>query len=149
VPVAPTLREADLRAYLKTGPVRLVHGLGYAARAYADAALVCSGTATLETALLGTPFAIIYKLNPLTHWAAKRWVKIPHFGLANVVAGRMVAPELLQGEVNARRLGEELATLLDPAVAARMRSELGRLRAHLGQPGAADRVAEHILNSAR
>jgi len=149
VPVAPTLREADLRAYLKTGPVRLVHGLGYAARAYADAALVCSGTATLETALLGTPFAIIYKLNPLTHWAARRWVKIPHFGLANVVAGRQVAPELLQGEVNAGRLGEELARLLDPAVAARMRSDLGQLRAHLGQPGAADRVAEHLLNSAR
>jgi lipid-A-disaccharide synthase len=147
VPVAPTLREADLRAYLKTGPVRLVHGLGYAARAYADAALVCSGTATLETALLGTPFAIIYKLNPLTHWAAKRWVKIPHFGLANVVAGRMVAPELLQGEVNAHRLGEELTRLLDPAVAARMRSDLGQLRAHLGEPGAADRVAEHLLRA--
>jgi lipid-A-disaccharide synthase len=149
VPVAPTLREADLRAYLKTGPVHLLQGLGYAARAYADAALVCSGTATLETALLGTPFAIIYKLNPLTHWAAKRWVKIPHFGLANVVAGRMVAPELLQGEVNARRLGEELASLLDPAVATRMRADLGSIRAHLGRPGAADRVAEHILNSAR
>lgn len=148
VPVAPTLREADLRAYLKTGPVRLVHGLGYAARAYADAALVCSGTATLETALLGTPFAIIYKLNPLTHWAARRWVKIPYFGLANVVAGRQVAPELLQGEVNAQRLGEELARLLDPAVAARMRADLGGLRAHLGPPGAADRVAGHLLNSA-
>jgi lipid-A-disaccharide synthase len=148
VPVAPTLREADLQAYLKTGPVRLLHGLGYAARAYADAALVCSGTATLETALLGTPFAIIYKLNPLTHWFARRWVKIPYFGLANVVAGGQVAPELLQGEVNAQRLGQELATLLDPAVAARMRSDLGKLRSHLGQPGAAGRVADHLLKSA-
>ena len=149
VPVAPTLREADLRAYLRTGPVRLVHGLGYAARAYADAALVCSGTATLETALLGTPFAIIYKLNPLTYLAARRWVKIPHFGLANVVAGRQVAPELLQGEVNAGRLGAELARLLDPVEAARMRAELGTIRAHLGLPGAADRVAAHFLSSAR
>jgi len=149
VPVAPTLREADLRAYLRTGPVQLVHGLGYAARAYADAALVCSGTATLETALLGTPFAIIYKLNPLTYLAARRWVKIPHFGLANVVAGRQVAPELLQGEVNAGRLGAELARLLDPVEAARMRAELGTIRAHLGLPGAADRVAAHFLSSAR
>lgn len=149
VPVAPTLREADLRACLGTAPVRLVHGLGYAARAYADAALVCSGTATLETALLGTPFAIIYKLNPLTYAAARRWVKIPLFGLANVVAGRQVAPELLQGEVNAGRLGTELARLLDPAEAARMRAELGTVRAHLGLPGAADRVAGHFLSSAR
>jgi lipid-A-disaccharide synthase len=125
--------------------VRLVQGLGYAARAYADAALVCSGTATLETALLGTPFAVIYKLNPLTCLIARRWVKIPYFGLANVVAGREVAPELLQGDVNARRLGAELAALLDPAVAERMRGDLATIRAHLGQPGAAGRVAEHFL----
>ena len=145
LPVAPTVPEASLRGHLRTGTVHLVHGLGYAARAYADAALVCSGTPTLETALLGTPFAIIYKLNPLTHFVAKRWVKIPWFGLANVVAGRLVVPELLQGEVNARRLGAELAALLDPDRAARMRGELGTIRAHLGQPGAAGRVAEHLL----
>ncbi len=148
LPVAPTLREADLRALLGSAPVTLVHGLGYAARAYADAALVCSGTATLETALLGTPFAIIYKLNPLTYWAARRVVKIPRFGLANVVAGRAVVPELLQGEVNPQRLGSELAALLDPEAAARMRAELGGIRAHLGQPGAAARVAGHFLSRA-
>ena len=145
LPVAPTLRAEDIRARLKGAPVRLVQGLGYAARAYADAALVCSGTATLETALLGTPFAVIYKLNPLTCLIARRWVKIPYFGLANVVAGREVAPELLQGDVNARRLGAELAALLDPAVAERMRGDLATIRAHLGQPGAAGRVAEHFL----
>jgi lipid-A-disaccharide synthase len=125
--------------------VLLVQHLGYAARAYADAALVCSGTATLETALLGTPFAIFYKLNPLTYFVAKRWVRIPCFGLANVVAGRQLVPELLQGEVNARRLGQELDTLLEPGTAARMRRELGELRARLGRPGAADRVAEDLL----
>ena len=147
IPVAPTLEEASLRAHLRTGSVHLVHGLGYAARAYADAALVCSGTATLETALLGTPFAIIYKLSPLTYFAAKRVVKIPHFGLANVVAGGQVAPELLQGEVNAARLGTTLAELLDPGTSARMRGELVKIRAHLGQPGAAGRVADHLLKS--
>jgi lipid-A-disaccharide synthase len=147
IPVAPTLPEARLRAHLGPhSPVRLVHGLGYAARAYADAALVCSGTATLETALLGTPFAVIYKLNPLTCFAARRWVKIPHFGLANVVAGRQVVPELLQGEVNPARLSRELAALLDPAAAARMRGELALIRAHLGAPGAAGRVAGHCLD---
>ena len=146
IPVAPTLTDAALEALLQGAPVRLLHGLGYAARAYADAALVCSGTATLETALLGTPFAIMYKLNPIEYTLAKRFVKIPHFGLANVVAGAMVAPELLQHEVNATRLGQELEALLDPERAARMREELGKIRAHLGEAGAAGRVAEHLLS---
>ena len=145
LPVAPTLDEGALRACLRGAPIQLVHGLGYASRAYADAALVCSGTATLETALLGTPFAIIYKLNPIEYLAARRFVKIPYFGLANVVAGAEVAPELLQGEVAAPRLSRELAGLLTPARAARMREELGRIRARLGEPGAAARVAAHFL----
>jgi lipid-A-disaccharide synthase len=145
LPVAPTVDAAALEAGLAGAPVKLVRDLGYAARAHADAALVCSGTATLETALLGTPFAIIYKLSPLTYFAAKRLVSIPRFGLANVVAGREVAPELLQDEVNPQRLGLELDRLLDPEVAGRMRADLAQIRAHLGPPGAAGRVAEHLL----
>ena len=107
LPVAPTLDPAFVRAHLgptqDPAPVTLVQDRSYAARAYADAALVASGTATLETALLGTPFAIVYKLNALTYQMARRIVKVPHFGLANVVARREVAPELLQGEVNGHR----------------------------------------------
>jgi len=145
LPVAPTLDPAFIRVHLGEAPVTLVEGRTYAARAYADAALVASGTATLETALLGTPFAIVYKLNALTYQIAKRIVKVPYFGLANVVAGREVAPELLQDEVNAERLGRELSRLLDPDVARRIRAELGQVRGHLGEPGAAGRVAEDLL----
>lgn len=145
LPVAPTLEPAFVRAHLGDAPVALVQDRPYAARAYADAALVASGTATLETALLGTPFAIVYKLNALTYQMAKRIVKVPHFGLANVVARREVAPELLQGEVNPERLGVELTRLLDPDTARRVRAELGEVRGHLGEPGAAGRVAEDLL----
>jgi lipid-A-disaccharide synthase len=145
LPVAPTLDSAFVAAHLGDAPVTLVRDHPYAARAHADAALVASGTATLETALLGTPFAIVYKLNALTYEMAKRIVKVPHFGLANVVARREVAPELLQGEVNPERLGVELARLLDPEVARRVRAELGEVRGHLGEPGAAGRVAEDLL----
>jgi len=145
LPVAPTLSDEALAPHLQGAPIHLVRGLGYAARAHADAALVCSGTATLETALLGTPFAIMYKLNPLEYQLARRFVKIPHFGLANVVAGALVVPELLQQEVNPGRLGQELAALLEPERAARMRGDLALIRAHLGEPGAAGRVAEHFL----
>lgn len=145
LPVAPTLESAFVRAYLGGAPVTLVQDRTYAARAYADAALVASGTATLETALLGTPFAIVYKLNALTYQIAKRIVKVPRFGLANVVAGREVAVELLQDEVNAERLGLALARLLDPETARRLRVGLGEVRGHLGEPGAAGRVAEDLL----
>lgn len=145
LPVAPTLDPAFVRAHLKGAPVTLVEGRTYAARAHAQAALVASGTATLETALLGTPFAIVYKLNALTYQMAKRIVRVPHFGLANVVARREVAPELLQDEVNPERLGRELARLLEPETARRLRAELGEVRGHLGEPGAAGRVAEDLL----
>ncbi len=113
--------------------------------AASDALIIASGTATLETALLGTPFAILYRLNPLTLALARRVVKVPHFGLANVVAGRRLVPELLQGEVEPGRLGRELARLLDPREGAALRADLATVRAKLGEPGAAGRVADHLL----
>ena len=147
LPVAPTLATEFVRGYLQGAPVLLVEGRTYAARAYADAALVASGTATLETALLGTPFAIVYRLNALTYQIAKRIVKVPHFGLANVVARREVAPELLQDEVNPERLGQELTRMLEPDNARRLRAGLAEVRGHLGEPGAAARVAERLLQN--
>lgn len=147
LPVAPTLATEFVRGYLQGAPVVLVEGRTYASRAYADAALVASGTATLETALLGTPFAIVYRLNALTYQIAKRIVKVPHFGLANVVARREVARELLQDEVNPERLSQELTRLLDPDEARRLRAGLAEVRGHLGEPGAAARVAELLLQS--
>jgi len=145
LPVAPTLDPAFVRSHLGGAPVTLVQERTYAARAHADAALVASGTATLETALLGTPFAIVYKLNALTYQVARHIVKVPYFGLANVVARREVAPELLQDEVNPGRLGRELRRLLDPAEAGRIRAELAEVRGHLGEPGAAARVVDDLL----
>ncbi len=146
LPVAPTLADDVIQAHLGAAPILPVRGLSYAARAYANAALVASGTATLETALLGTPFAIVYKLNPLTYLLAKSFVKLPYFGLANVVAGHQVVKELVQGQVNARALSDTLDDLLDPLCGEKIRRELGSIRAHLGEPGAAGRVADHLLS---
>lgn len=147
LPLAPTLNRSFVERVFEGAPVKVIEHRSYASRAFADAALVASGTATLETALLGTPFAILYKLSPLTFMLAKRFVKLPRFGLANVVAGREVAPELLQDEVNPDRLAQELDRLLDPIHAAHLRQNLGEVRAHLGEPGAAGRVADHLLRS--
>ena len=147
LPVAPTLSDEYINPFLNGAPILPLRSYNYAARAYADAALVASGTATLETALLGTPFAIVYKLNPLTYALAKSFVKLPYFGLANVVAGRGVVEELVQGQVNPDELSKVLTRLLDPATAAKIREDLGTVRQHLGEPGAAARVAEHLLHS--
>jgi lipid-A-disaccharide synthase len=85
-------------------------------------------------------------MNAITYQMAKRFVKLPHFGLVNVVAGRLLAPELLQDEVNPDRLGQELSRLLEPETAAKMRASFLEVRSHLGQPGAGHRVAEHLLS---
>ncbi len=145
LPVAPTLEDAFVKTFIEGLPITLIRNRSYAARAYADAALVASGTATLETALLGTPFAIVYRLNALTYGLAKRLVKLPHVGLANIVAGREVAPELIQASVNEKTLAATLARLLDPVHAAELRAGLATVRPHLGEPGAAGRVADHLL----
>jgi len=148
LPVAPTLADAEVRAGLGDLPVvRVGSGRTYAARAHATAALVASGTATLETALLGTPFGIVYRMHALTYLLARRLVKLPHFGLANIVAGREVAPERVQGEVTPEGLSRLLSDLLDPATRPVRREALGEVRRHLGAPGAAARVAAHLAAS--
>jgi lipid-A-disaccharide synthase len=81
--------------------------------AHAHVALVKSGTTTLETALAGVPMVIAYRTHPATFWLARRLVKVDHIGLANLVAGGRVAPELLQDEVTGEALAEALMPLVD------------------------------------
>lgn len=134
--------------------VRVFEGRGqadaYTARAGFDAALVASGTATLETALLGTPFCILYRLNPLTYAVGRRLVKIHSIGLANVVAGRRVVPEFLQDGLKPRDIAVALGRLLDdPAVRREQRRRLQPGLRSLGGPGVSGRVAKELLALAR
>jgi lipid-A-disaccharide synthase len=147
LPVAPTLEPAFILAHLGNAPVTLVQDRTYAARAYAAAALVASGTATLETALLGTPFAVVYRFHPFTYLVGKMVVKIPYFSLPNIVAGREVVKELVQGQVTPETLARVLVQLLDPARAVAMKADFAGIRERLGEPGSAGRVAEHLLGS--
>lgn len=111
---------------------------------HATAALVKSGTTTLQAALSGTPFVMAYRTHPLTFFLAKRLVRVPHVALANLVADTRVVPEVLQGEATPERLTELVLPLLeaDSPTRARMVSDLARVRVALGPPGAALRVAE-------
>jgi lipid-A-disaccharide synthase len=113
----------------------------------ADAALSKSGTSTLEAAVAGCPLVVAYRTGALSYAIAKRVVTIPRIGLVNVVAGREVAPEFVQGALEPRAVANALEPLLEPESPIRraMLAGLAEVRARLGRPGAAARVAELAL----
>jgi len=148
VPVAPTIDRNLIEAAIRDAgrwsepPPRPVQEDRYDAIAASDAAVVASGTATLECALLGVPMVITYRVNRLTFAVARRMSSVPHIGLPNLIAGRPIVPELVQGECSPERIAAALRTILtDPALARTMRENLSMVRAMLGEPGAIDRAA--------
>ncbi len=110
---------------------------------HATAALVKSGTTTLETALAETPFVVAYRLNPISYRIARRMVKVPHIALANLVAEDRVVPEFIQDEASPETMSASLLPLLDVECAERraMVTRLSEVRDRLGGGGAAARVA--------
>jgi len=148
---APTISSAELLGVMQKarGFVRIVpHDRGEAL-AGADVALSSSGTATLECAIAGVPVIVMYRLSSPTHWLAQRLVKLRHFSLVNIVAGKSVVPELLQEDVNGERIAREVRKLLEPAESARVRGELAAVTEKLGRPGASRRAAEAIMSTVR
>jgi len=127
-------------------PFPLVHSASFTVLRAADAAMCKSGTTTLEAAVAGCPLVVAYRTSAITYAAARRLVKIPYIGLVNVVAGREVAPEFVQDALVPTRVADMLAELLDPHSPRRasMIAELERVRASLGEPGAAERVARMV-----
>jgi lipid-A-disaccharide synthase len=125
---------------------RIVSGRSRAVLDGSRAALVASGTATLEAALLEVPMVVAYRVHPVTALLLRPFVRVEHFAMANIVAGRRVVPELLQGEVRPGRLAEEVLSMLkDPARYEEVRSGLRVVRSRLGEPGAGARAAEAVL----
>jgi lipid-A-disaccharide synthase len=110
----------------------------------ADVALCKSGTTTLEAAIAGCPFAIVYRTNPITFQIVKRLVRVTQIGLANIVAGREIVPEFVQGGFAPLAVADALDPLFDASSPARgaMVTGLAEVRALLGEPGAAARVAQ-------
>jgi lipid-A-disaccharide synthase len=122
--------------------VILRRGGNYDLLAHCDVALVASGTVTLETAILGTPLVMAYRVSPLTYLLGRHLVKIPDLALVNVVAGKRVAPEFVQSAAQPQALAAELASLLkEPARRDEMRRELAKVCEKLGEPGASRKVA--------
>jgi lipid-A-disaccharide synthase len=104
----------------------------------------------VQTALHERPMVIVYRLSPLTYKVGRPFVRVNTFGMANLVAGRTIVPELIQDDFTPERVAQEtLKFLLDPAYAEATRRELAAVRAKLGEPGASGRAAEAVLRVAR
>ncbi len=149
VPVASTLDVALFEPELARHPglpVMLARGGSELALGAADAALVKSGTSVLEAALMLRPMVVVYRLSWLSYLVGKALVRLTHFALVNLLAGRTVVPELLQRQASARRMAEALEPLLSEASPARVAqlAGLSEVRASLGPPGSALRVAEEL-----
>jgi lipid-A-disaccharide synthase len=144
--LAPALDAGTLRPHLHGLDVRIVGERTHAIVSAADAAIVASGTATVETAILGTPMVVVYRLSWLTYMLGRPFVSVPHYAMVNLIAGRRVVPELMQGDFTAHNVEREVVRLLDDRdYTSHMRTELGAVRARLGGSGASGRAAAAVL----
>jgi lipid-A-disaccharide synthase len=142
---ASTLDRAELQKELDRAGfvIPIVEGERYNAVNAADLVWAASGTATLETALLEKPTIVIYRVSWVTYWLARLLVKIKYIGIANIIAGKAIVPELVQSDLSPERLVHESQAILNDHDARRtMIADLRKLRKQLGSPGAANRVAE-------
>jgi lipid-A-disaccharide synthase len=147
IAAAPNADLASLRANWSPDlPVKFVVNQTYNALAAADAAIVSSGTATIEAALLDVPMVVVYRVTPLTALLAKPLVRTPFFSMVNLIAGKRAVPELIQSDFTPNRVSAEILRLLnDHAAREAVRCDLAEVRRRLGPPGAVDRAAEAIL----
>ena len=142
-------QDVDL---LKTGwpsglSLRVVEGETYNALAAADAAIVSSGTATVEAALLNVPAVVVYRVSPLTAKLAKPLVRTPYFAMVNLIAEKRVVPELVQDDFTPQAVADETLRLLqDPNARNNQRAGLAEVRRRLGPPGAVERAADEIVS---
>ena len=145
--LAPSISLDDSGIQIPSAVI-VERGDSYSALAAADVAVAASGTATLESAILGVPLIVVYKSSALNWRIFWPMIKIPFVGLPNLIAGKQIAPELLQDDLNARRLQEEILKLVDdPDLVRNQREELGKVRASLGEANASTRAAEFVIEA--
>ena len=126
-------------------PLRIVVDDTYNTIGYSDLAVVSSGTATLEAAILGTPLITVFKISNPTWIVGQYLVHVPFYSLVNLIAGKQIVPELYQREFNVERLYTEIKAYLDDAaLRKRVRMELSLVKDKLGEGGAIERAAEKI-----
>lgn len=147
---APSLDVSFYEPLIANRNAKIIHGATYDVLASSEAAIVTSGTATLETALLNIPEVVCYKASPISYAIAKRLVKIKFISLVNLIMDREVVRELIQHECNATQIREELELILKGgAKRENMLADYEKMRQNLGGGGASEKVAQSLLKTIR
>jgi len=152
IPLAPGIPNTTLSFQIKSVsvPVKVVEGFTYDVMNLCDLLIAASGTATLEGAILGKPMIIIYRVSFLTYWVGRALIRVDHIGLVNLVAEKEIAPELIQKDVNPRRIADEAFRILkDPLLSQKMSESMGEVRQKLGEAGAVQRAARIVYSMLR
>ena len=146
---APNLPKALYETCLQNEQFKLVENATYELMRDSTACIVCSGTATLETACFGTPLVVVYRVSKLSYEIGKRLVKLPHIGLVNVVANKKVAPEFIQEYFTPKAVAAALIPFLDESLERKeICSNLMQVQKQLGLPGASEKTAKIALRLA-
>ena len=145
IPVASTLPREQLQQWVDLPGVVFTEQDFYEAVHLCEAAIVSSGTATMEVGLLEVPMVVVYRLNPITFTMARAMTDLSHVAIVNLVAGKRIVPELIQADCTAPRIAAEVERLLtDRVLYERTRRDLRTMRARLGQGGAFERAGAAI-----
>jgi lipid-A-disaccharide synthase len=149
LPLASGLDRKFVQEMIRGVPVKVIANDTYNAVRYARAAIVASGTATLETALLGTPEVIVYRISQATWMLGKFLLRVRLFGLVNIILGEEVVPELFQDKMTPEAVSQTALRLMDDVwVQSRIRANYEKLRRQLGSGNVAERVAEAVAKLA-
>jgi len=149
---APGLTQEQLKIHMGSlaPKITTVENATYELLAAADVAIVSSGTATIEAALIGVPMVVVYRVAPFTAWVVRHLAHTRVFAMVNVLAGKEIVPELIQDAFTPERVVRETERLLaSPEARETMRRELGSVRETLGPPGAIERAADIIAEMIR
>jgi lipid-A-disaccharide synthase len=150
LPVAPTLDRNFLQSLIGDAAIHLVTET-LPALAQSRAGIIASGTATVEAAMMGTPFVMVYRVSPLTYRLGRSRVRVPHFAMVNLIAREAIVPELVQHDFTAENVVRQLNEILpDSSARSKMLVGLAGVKASLGGTGAGrphpvDRAAEAVL----
>ncbi|MGB5218930.1 MAG: lipid-A-disaccharide synthase [Smithella sp.] len=145
LPLADALDKISINEYISGAnvPVKVISGHTYDVITCSDLVWVASGTATLETALLGVPMIVVYKISALSYFIGKLIIDVKNISLVNIVAGKTIVPELIQSDASGAHIAEEaLSILKNQDKRQEMINGLQSIHSRLGQPGAARRAAQ-------
>ncbi len=146
---APSQEFSFYKPFMTNGNIKFIANKTYDLLEHSKAALVTSGTATLETALFKVPEVVCYKGNWVSYQIAKRIITLKYISLVNLIMDKKVVSELIQEKCNSKSISEELTKILNPQISKNLISEYQKLEQMLGGIGASERTAQLIVDNVK